>query len=100
MSTTNYIAEGFRNTEALPVLSKLHQWIVTVDHKRSKWRLAVELVRNGERTKATGTIDVARTTEVADSHWSLIAIPPLIVVPFVARERLILRKAVMRCATS
>jgi cytochrome c oxidase subunit 1 len=34
MATTGYIAESLRETEALPVPSKLHEWIVTVDHKR------------------------------------------------------------------
>jgi cytochrome c oxidase subunit 1 len=34
MARTNHIAEGFEETEALPVPSKLHQWLVTVDHKR------------------------------------------------------------------
>jgi len=34
MATTSYIAESFSKTEALPLPSKLHEWIVTVDHKR------------------------------------------------------------------
>jgi cytochrome c oxidase subunit 1 len=34
MSTTNYLVEDFHETEALPVPSKLHEWVVTVDHKR------------------------------------------------------------------
>jgi cytochrome c oxidase subunit 1 len=34
MATTPYSAEDLRNTEAIPVPSKLHEWIVTVDHKR------------------------------------------------------------------
>src|ERR1700683_5739743 len=33
MATTTYIAEDLRATEA-PVPSKLHEWLVTVDHKR------------------------------------------------------------------
>jgi cytochrome c oxidase subunit 1 len=33
MATTSYIAESFGKTEALPGPSKLHEWIVTVDHK-------------------------------------------------------------------
>src|ERR1700738_2121912 len=33
MATTTY-ADGQEKTEALPVPSKLHEWIVTVDHKR------------------------------------------------------------------
>src|SRR5216684_2443 len=34
MATTSYIAESFSKTEALPLPSKLHEWIVTIDHKR------------------------------------------------------------------
>src|ERR1700693_3976843 len=34
MSTTNYLVENFRNAEAPPLPSRLHDWIVTVDHKR------------------------------------------------------------------
>jgi cytochrome c oxidase subunit 1 len=34
MATTTYIAEDFRATEVPSVPSKLHDWIVTVDHKR------------------------------------------------------------------
>ena len=34
MSTTNYIAETIKSAEALQGPSKLHEWIVTVDHKR------------------------------------------------------------------
>jgi cytochrome c oxidase subunit I len=34
MATTSYIAGDFKATEALPVPSKLHEWLVTVDHKR------------------------------------------------------------------
>src|SRR5258707_10901641 len=34
MASTTSIAESLYKTEALPVPSKLHEWIVTVDHKR------------------------------------------------------------------
>src|SRR6266851_3163566 len=34
MATTTYFPEGVSKTEALPLPSKLHDWIVTVDHKR------------------------------------------------------------------
>lgn len=57
-----------------------------------KWQLAVTILRNGERTDATGTIEVAPAPEMAASYWSYIAFPPLIVALFVARERLIRRK--------
>jgi hypothetical protein len=53
----------------------------------------VIILRNGERTEATGTIDVAPAFEMASSYWSYIAFPPLTIVLFVVRERLIRRKA-------
>jgi hypothetical protein len=34
MATTTYVPEGVGETEALPLPSRLHEWIVTVDHKR------------------------------------------------------------------
>lgn len=58
-----------------------------------KWRLALTIFRNGERTDATGTIDVAPAPEKALSYWSYIAFPPLMIALFVVRERLISRKA-------
>ena len=58
-----------------------------------KWRLALTIFRKGERTEATGTIDVAPAPEKALSYWSYIAFPPLMIALFVVRERLVLRKA-------
>ena len=58
-----------------------------------KWRLALTIFRNGERTDATGTIDVAPAPEKALSYWSYIAFPPVMIALFVVRERLISRKA-------
>jgi cytochrome c oxidase subunit I len=34
MATTTYFPESVGKTEALPLPSRLHEWIVTVDHKR------------------------------------------------------------------
>jgi cytochrome c oxidase subunit 1 len=34
MATTTYIADSFGKTEVLPLPSRLHEWVVTVDHKR------------------------------------------------------------------
>ena len=61
--------------------------------KSGKWQVAITILRNGERTDATGTIDVAPAPEMAASYWSYIAFPPLMIVVFVVRERLIRRKA-------
>jgi hypothetical protein len=58
-----------------------------------KWQLDVTILRNGERTESTGIIDVAPAFEMASSYWGYIAFPPLIIVAFVVRERLIRRKA-------
>jgi hypothetical protein len=57
-----------------------------------KWRLALTIFQNGERTDATGTIDVAPTPEMAASYWSYLAFPPFMIAAFVIRERLIRRK--------
>jgi hypothetical protein len=58
-----------------------------------KWRLALTIFRNGERTDTTGTIDVAPAPAKALSYWSYIAFPPLMIALFVVRERLVQRKA-------
>jgi hypothetical protein len=57
-----------------------------------KWQLGVTVLQNGERTDVTGTIDVAPAPEMAATYWSYIALPPLMIVAFVARERLIRRR--------
>jgi hypothetical protein len=58
-----------------------------------KWQINVSILRNGERTEATGTINVAPAAEERTSYWGYIAFPPLTIVLFVIRERLLLRKA-------
>jgi len=57
-----------------------------------KWQLAVTILRNGERTDATGTIDVAPAAKMAAATWGYIAFPPLTITLFVVRERLIRRR--------
>ena len=57
-----------------------------------KWQLDITILRNGERARATGTIDVAPAPEMAASRWSYIAFPPLMIAAFVVRERLIRRR--------
>jgi hypothetical protein len=57
-----------------------------------KWRLDVTILRHGERTDTTGTINVALPPEMAASYWSYIAFPPLMIMAFVVRERLIRRR--------
>ena len=56
-----------------------------------KWNLDVTILQHGEQTSAKGIIDVA-APEKAASHWGCIAFPPLMIVIYVVRERLIRRK--------
>jgi hypothetical protein len=65
-----------------------------------KWQLAVTIWRNGERTDATGTIEVAPTPAMVASYWGYIAFPPLMIVAFVGHELLLRRRPelkVKRC---
>jgi len=57
-----------------------------------QWRLDITILKDGQRTSATGTIDVAPAPEMAASYWSYIAFPPLVIVGFAVRERLIRRR--------
>ncbi len=61
-----------------------------------KWQLAITILRNGERTEATGAIDVSSAPEMAASYWSYIAFPPLVIVVFVVREWLLRRRLELR----
>ena len=61
-----------------------------------RWQLAITILRNGERTEATGAIDVASAPEMAASYWSYIAFPPLVIVVFVVREWLLRRRLELR----
>ncbi len=58
-----------------------------------KWQMHISIQRNGERIETSGTIAVVPAFDGATSYWSYIAFPPLAIVLFVARERLIRRKA-------
>ena len=58
-----------------------------------KWRLDITILKDGQRTGAKGTIDVAPAPEMAASYWSYVAFPPIMIVAFLVRERLIRRKA-------
>jgi hypothetical protein len=57
-----------------------------------KWQLAVTILRNSERTDATGTIDVGPTPAMVASYWGYIAFPPLMIVAFVGHDLLLRRK--------
>ncbi|HEV8039349.1 MAG TPA: hypothetical protein VGP62_10845 [Bryobacteraceae bacterium] len=60
--------------------------------KSGKWQLDITILKNGERTSAKGTIDVAPAPEMTASYWSYIAFPPFTIMAFVVRERLIRRR--------
>jgi hypothetical protein len=57
-----------------------------------KWQLAVTILRNGERTEATGTIDVPPTPAMVASYWGYLAFPPLMIVALVGHELLLRRR--------
>jgi hypothetical protein len=61
-----------------------------------KWQLAVTILWNGERTDATGTIEVAPTPAMVASYWGYIAFPPLMIVAFVGHELLLRRRPELR----
>jgi hypothetical protein len=54
-----------------------------------KWQMAVTVRRNGEETNAVGTLDVAPAPGKSASYAAYIAFPPVMIVLFVIRERLI-----------
>jgi hypothetical protein len=56
------------------------------------WDLILTIQRQGERTAITARVDVAPAQDWAASYWGYVAFPPLTVVFFLLRERLIRRK--------
>jgi hypothetical protein len=55
-------------------------------------QIAVAILWNGEWTHVTNTADVGPARAMVTSYWTWIALPPLLIVGFIIRERLILRK--------
>ena len=68
--------------------------------KPGKWRIVVTVLRNGGKTGTSGIIDVAPAPEMAASYWRYIAFPPLMILVFVIRERLIRRRKQRALGTS
>ena len=67
------------------------------------WNLSVTILHEGSHAEITGEIEVARGRFSLGSYWGYIAFSPLMIVIFVMREWLILRKAnllVSRCETT
>src|SRR5258708_3150574 len=58
-----------------------------------KWQIAVTVVRNGEKTNAVGILEVAPAPGKSASYAAYIAFPPVMIVLFMVRERLIRRRS-------
>jgi hypothetical protein len=58
-----------------------------------KWDMSVTVIRKGDRTEATGTMEVAPTSGKASSYRNYLAFPPLTITAFALREMLIRRRA-------
>jgi len=57
-----------------------------------KWHLKVAVVRNGEKASVAGTFEVAPAPARATAYAGYIAFPPVMIVLFIIRERLIRRR--------
>jgi hypothetical protein len=57
------------------------------------WRISVTVRRNGKDTAAVGTVEVAPPPGRALSYAGYFAFPPVMIVLFVVRERLLRRKS-------
>ena len=58
-----------------------------------KWQIAVTVLRNGEKTSAAGILEVAPAPSKSASYAAYIAFPPVMIVLFMVRERLIRRRS-------
>jgi hypothetical protein len=58
-----------------------------------QWRMAVPVVRSGRQTGAGGKLEVAPDHNQVVSYAGYIAFPPIMIVLFVVRERLIRRRS-------
>jgi hypothetical protein len=61
--------------------------------KPGNWQIAVVVGRNGKETGVTGTLKVAPAPARAAAYVAYIAFPPVTIVLFIIRERLIRRKS-------
>jgi hypothetical protein len=57
------------------------------------WRITVTIKRNGEETSAAGILQVIPARDKAVSYAGYLAFPPVMIVLFVIRERLIRRRS-------
>jgi hypothetical protein len=58
-----------------------------------KWQMAVTIRRNGKQTDAVGILEVAPARNRAASYLAYVAFPPVMIVLFIVRERLIRRRS-------
>ena len=61
--------------------------------KQGKCQIAVTVMRNGKETDAVGILEVAPVHDRASSYAGYIAFPPVMIVLFMVRERLIRRRS-------
>src|SRR5260370_1126947 len=61
--------------------------------KQGKCQIAVTVMRNGKETDAVGILEVAPGHDRASSYAGYIAFPPVMIVLFMVRERLIRRRS-------
>lgn len=57
-----------------------------------RWQVAVTVRRNGMRAETGGAIEVMPAPQMGSSYWGYIAFPPVMIVGFVVRERLLRRR--------
>lgn len=60
--------------------------------KAGRWQIEVVVDRNGTQTRVTGTLEVTPARSRVTSYAGYIAFPPVMIVLFVTRERLLRRK--------
>jgi len=58
-----------------------------------KWRVDISVRRNGKESNAAGVVEVAPTPGNMTSYAGYIAFPPIMIMLFVTRERLIRRRS-------
>ena len=58
-----------------------------------KWQIGLTVLRNGEKTNAAGILEVAPAPGKSASYAAYIAFPPVMIVLFIVRERLVHRRS-------
>jgi hypothetical protein len=71
--------------------NKLLYAVPVIFAKPGKWRIAVKVTANGQRTNATGTLAIAPAPHRSASYAGYFAFPPVMILLFAVREGLIRR---------